>query len=329
MTPISQIPYFDGHCDTIWRCMQTEPVADYGDTEQARRDYFAACRDLRQNDGHVDLLRGSRYGRRAQFFALYDDAAALPSGTAWPHLCQMHQWFTRQLAESADLTVLCRTGREVDAAVSSGRAAALLSIEGADLLDCKAENLYTVSGWGVRLLNPVWNNANALSGSCAQDAERGLSDQGRDFLRRMEELNIYADVSHLSDPGFWDLLRLTRRPVVASHSNSRALCPHRRNLTDDMFRAIRDTGGVVGLNLYLHFVGGPSMDDLVAHVEHFLSLDGEKTVAIGGDLDGCEALAAGMTGVESVAALYDALARRGCGEDLLADLFWNNWRRLL
>ena len=71
------------------------------------------------------------------------------------------------------------------------------------------------------------------------------------------------------------------------------------------------------------------MDDLVAHVEHFLSLDGEKTVAIGGDLDGCEALAAGMTGVESVAALYDALARRGCGEDLLADLFWNNWRRLL
>ena len=139
MTPISQIPYFDGHCDTIWRCMQTEPVADYGDTEQARRAYFAACRDLRQNDGHVDLLRGSRYGRRAQFFALYDDAAALPSGTAWPHLCQMHQWFTQQLAESADLTVLCRTGREVDAAVSSGRAAALLSIEGADLLDCKAE----------------------------------------------------------------------------------------------------------------------------------------------------------------------------------------------
>ena len=123
---LSEIPYFDGHCDTIWRCMYGEP---------------AVCGGLRENNGHVDLLRGSRYGRRAQFFALYDDAAALPSGTAWPHLCQMHQWFTQQLAESADLTVLCRTGGGVDAAVSSGRAAALLSIEGADLLDCKAEKI--------------------------------------------------------------------------------------------------------------------------------------------------------------------------------------------
>ena len=175
----------------------------------------------------------------------------------------------------------------------------------------------------------MWNNANALSGSCAQDADRGLSLQGREFLRRMEELDIYADVSHLSDPGFWDVIRQARRPVVASHSNSRALCPHRRNLTDDMFRALRDTGGVAGLNLNQPFVGGPSMDDLVAHVEHFLALNGEKTVAIGGDLDGCRDLAAGMTGVESVAALYDALAQRGYGEDLLADIFWNNWRRLL
>lgn len=329
MTNLSEIPYFDGHCDTVWRCMQTGPVAEYGDTEQAQRAYFAASRDLRENTGHLDLLRSSRYGRRAQFFALYDNAAALPPGQAWPRLCAMHRWFESQLSANGDLAALCRTGREVDDAVSAGKTAALLSIEGADLLDCEVENLYTVDGWGVRLLNPVWNNANLLSGSCAQDADRGLSPQGRDFLRHMEELGVYADVSHLSDPGFWDVMRLTRRPVVASHSNARALCPHRRNLTDDMFRAIRDTGGVVGINLYYCFVGGPSMDDLTAHIEHFLSLNGEKTVAIGGDLDGCEMLAAGMTGVESVVALYDALVRRGYGKDLLTDIFWNNWRRLL
>lgn len=311
---LSEIPYFDGHCDTIWRCMYGEP---------------AVCGDLRENNGHLDLLRSSRYGRRAQFFALFDNAAALPPGPGWPHLCAMHRWFQEQLAAHDGMAVLCRTGREVDDAVSAGKTAALLSIEGADLLDCKEENLYTAREWGVRLLNPVWNNANALSGSCAQDADQGLSTQGREFLRRMEELNIYADVSHLSDPGFWDVIRQARRPVVASHSNSRALCPHRRNLTDDMFRALRDTGGVAGLNLNQPFVGGPSMDDLVAHVEHFLSLNGEKTVAIGGDLDGCRDLAAGMTGVESVAALYDALARRGYSETLLADIFWNNWRRLL
>ena len=145
----------------------------------------------------------------------------------------------------------------------------------------------------------------------------------------MERLGIYADVSHLSDPGFWELYRMTERPIVASHSNARALCPQRRNLTDDMFRAIRDTGGVVGLNLYRGFVGGASMDALAAHVEHFLHLDGEKTLCIGGDLDGCEALAAGMNGAEDVPQLYEALEKQGYGKALLEDIFWNNLRRLL
>ena len=323
------ISYFDAHCDTIWRCMETGPVADYGETEQEQRAFFKTGGGLRQNCGHVDLLRDRGFARRGQFFALYDDVKRLPEGTAWQRCCEMHDWFLRELAENGDMAVLCRSGAEADAAAESGRTAAFLSVEGADLLDCKDENLYTAYEWGVRLLNPVWNNANALSGSCAQDADRGLSLQGRDFLRRMEELDIYADVSHLSDPGFWDVMRRARRPVVASHSNSRALCPHRRNLTDDMFRALRDTGGVVGINLNRPFVGGPSIDDLVAHVEHFLSLNGEKTVAIGGDLDGCRDLAAGMTGVESVAALYDDLVRRGYGATLLTDILWNNWRRLL
>ena len=191
------------------------------------------------------------------------------------------------------------------------------------------ENLYTAADWGVRFINPVWNNANALSGSCADDPDRGLSPKGRDFIREMGRLGVYADVSHLSDPGFWELFRMTERPIVASHSNARALCPHRRNLTDDMFRAIRDTGGVVGINLYRDFVGGASMDALVAHIEHFLTLDGEKTLCIGGDLDGCEALAAGLRGVEDVPLLYRALEKRGYGQLLLEDIFWNNLRRLL
>ena len=148
-------------------------------------------------------------------------------------------------------------------------------------------------------------------------------------MARMEELGIHTDVSHISDAGFWDVLRRTKRPVVASHSNARAICPHRRNLTDDMFRAIRDTGGVVGINLYADFVGGDSMEQLIAHIERFLSLDGEKAVALGGDLDGCEALAAGFSGVQDVVKLYQALEERGYPQTLLEDIFWNNWRRIL
>ena len=310
VTEIRNVPYFDGHCDTIYECMGTG-------------------RSLRENSGHVDLMRGQRYGRRAQFFALFDNVRELPEGTAWTKLCQMHDWFCAQAAENADVMALCRTGAEVDAAAAQHKTAALLSIEGADLLDCDMAHLETAASWGVRLLNPVWNNANPLCGSCAQEPERGLSARGVEFVARMEELGIHTDVSHISDAGFWDVLRRAKRPVVASHSNARAICPHRRNLTDDMFRAIRDTGGVVGINLYADFVGGDSMEQLIAHIERFLSLDGEKTVALGGDLDGCEALAAGFSDVQDVAKLYQALEERGYPQTLLEDIFWNNWRRIL
>lgn len=323
------IPYFDAHCDTIWRCMVTEPVEGYGETEAEQRAYFQSGGSLRQNGGHVDLERGRGFARRGQFFALYDDAKALPAGTAWQRCREMHDWFLRELEENGDMAALCRTGAEADAAALTGKTAAFLSVEGADLLDCKVENLHTAADWGVRFVNPVWNNANALCGSCAQEPERGLSARGVEFVARMEELGIHTDVSHISDAGFWDVLRRTKRPVVASHSNARAICPHRRNLTDDMFRAIRDTGGVVGINLYADFVGGDSMEQLIAHIERFLSLDGEKTVALGGDLDGCEALAAGFSGVQDVAKLYQALEERGYPQTLLEDIFWNNWRRIL
>ena len=325
------LSYFDAHCDTIYRCLETgeNSALDYGENREAQRRYYAASTHLRENGGHIDLLRGKKFQRCAQFFALFHDAAEAPIDGIWAQCQRMHDFFLREMTDNADIARQCRTGAEVDEAVSQGMVAALLSIEGADLIDCDVHKIETVSGWGVRLLNPVWNRANVLSGTNAEEPERGLSAEGRDFIRVMEEYGIYPDVSHLSDAGFWDLVRMARRPVIASHSNARAICPHRRNLTDDQFRAIRDLGGVVGLNLYLHFVGEPTTDVLVAHVEHFLALGGEKTLCLGGDMDGCEALAGGMTGMQDMPKLYDALKARGYGAELLEDIFWNNLRRLI
>ena len=325
------LSYFDAHCDTIYRCLETgeNSALDYGENREAQRRYYAASTHLRENGGHIDLLRGKKFQRCAQFFALFHDAVEAPTDGMWAQCQRMHDFFLREMTDNADIARHCRTGAEVDEAVSQGMVAALLSIEGADLIDCDVHKIETVSGWGVRLLNPVWNRANVLSGTNAEEPERGLSAEGRDFIRVMEEYGIYPDVSHLSDAGFWDLVRMARRPVIASHSNARAICPHRRNLTDDQFRAIRDLGGVVGLNLYLHFVGEPTTDVLVAHVEHFLALGGEKTLCLGGDMDGCEALAGGMTGMQDMPKLYDALKARGYGAELLEDIFWNNLRRLI
>lgn len=309
---MNPIPYFDAHCDTIYRCLRTGA-------------------QLRENDGHLDLRRASAFGRFAQVFALYQDPEEVPQGSTMVREGQLlHQKFLREMEQNRDVIVPCRTGAEVDRAAAEGKMAALLSIEGAELLDCQIDRLDMARDWGVRLLNPVWNHANRLSGSNAELPEQGLTSYGRDFARRMEDCGIYPDVSHISDPGFWDLVRLARGPVVASHSNSRALCPHRRNLTDDMFRAIRDSGGVVGLNLYRPFVGpAGTMEELTAHVEHFLSLGGEKTLCLGGDLDGCEELAAGMEGIQDVPQLWQALADRGYPRQLLEDLFWNNLRRMV
>ena len=325
------LSYFDAHCDTIYRCLETgeNSALDYGENREAQRRYYAASTHLRENGGHIDLLRGKKFQRCAQFFALFHDAVEAPTDGMWAQCQRMHDFFLREMTDNADIARHCRTGAEVDEAVSQGMVAALLSIEGADLIDCDVHKIETVSGWGVRLLNPVWNRANVLSGTNAEEPERGLSAEGRDFIRVMEEYGIYPDVSHLSDAGFWDLVRMARRPVIASHSNARAICPHRRNLTDDQFRAIRDLGGVVGLNLYLHFVGEPTTDVLVAHVEHFLALGGEKTLCLGGDMDGCEALAGGMTGMQDMPKLYDALKARSYGAELLEDIFWNNLRRLI
>lgn len=302
------ISYFDAHCDTISRCWET------GES-------------LRKNGGHIDLQRAKCFARYAQFFALYTDAAETPD--PWRRCNELHDVFLQEMSQNAACVAQCRTGTEVDAATAAGKCAAILSIEGADLLDCQIDRIKTAADWGIRFLNPVWNRANILSGTNIEDSSRGLSPYGREFIREMETNGIYADVSHISDSGFWDILRMTRRPVVASHSNSRTLCAHPRNLTDDMFRAIRETGGVVGINLYRNFVGDDQMETLLRHIEHFLDLGGEKTVCIGADLDGCDTLAGGLCGVQDISEIYRALCARGYDKTLLDDIFWNNLRRLL
>ena len=305
-----KIPYFDAHCDTISMALREED-------------------SLRCNPYRVDLQRGGELGRYAQIFSLYGDVDSVRHVDLWTHCCTLHKRFEREMRENRDLVCHCRSGAELDAVVAQGRIAALLSIESADLLECCTQRIETVAQWGVRMMNLTWNHANAISGSNRLECDRGLSGHGKDFVRELENNDIYVDVSHLSDAGFWDLAQIARRPIVASHSNSRSLCPHSRNLTDDMFRAIRDSGGVVGINYYSGFVGGKDdMDALAAHIEHFLALDGEKTLCFGGDMDGCDDLAAGVEGLESIPALYEALQRRGYRETLLEDLFWNNLRRL-
>ena len=177
---------------------------------------------MERNPGHLDLERLAAYGPMGQVFALYEDSVACPDGFA----AIRAQWEQLQKARETHPDLLSRC---------------CLSVEGAELLDCDIEKLDLVKSWGVRWINLTWNHENALAGP--HTTSQGLTAAGRDFVRAMEERGLLVDVSHLSDPGFWDVLDLAEGPVMASHSNARALCPHSRNLTDDMAREIFARGG--------------------------------------------------------------------------------------
>ena len=307
------IPYFDAHCDTLSRCEKQ------------------GCA-LRENDGHLDLKRLEAYRRAAQLFAIFHDGADAPPGGMFAECRRQQALFARELAANDDIAASCRTAADVECANASGKVAAILSCEGAELLDCDPAKPNWAHEVGIKAVNITWNHANALAGSHKDEPERGLSDRGRAFAERAQELDIFLDVSHCSDAALWDLIKMTQKPVLATHSNARAVCNHTRNLTDDMFRAIAGTGGVVGVNFYTAFVSdtpAPTMDDILRHFDHFLALGGAKHLALGADLDGCDALAGGLSGVQDMPRLWDALRAHGYDDALLEDIFYNNLLRVL
>ena len=183
------------------------------------------------------------------------------------------------------------------------------------------EDLYLI---GFRMVSLTWNEQNSLAGSCQTGG--GLTDIGREFVKEAQRLGMIVDVSHLSDEAFWDIMEMTEAPIVASHSNSRAICDVSRNLTDDMFRHLCKSGGVAGLNQYSKFVGEkPDLDTVCDHVLHFLEMDPDgEHIALGADLDGCEELTAGFEGVQSYPALAQRMLDRGISEPLIRNIFWNN-----
>ena len=302
---------FDGHCDTILKC-------------------YLEGGGLRRQTGHLDLERRRGKGRWAQFFATFGSPEDMPDRSLWEVFLEEYALFRSEIDANADLVTFCRTGVEAEAAFAAGKTAAFLSAEGAELLDCDLEKLRMAHRMGVRIVNITWNHPNALSGTNAEEPDRGLSEQGRAFVKTMGELGMLVDVSHLSDPGFWDVMEITHRPVVATHSNSRAVFPHPRNLTDEQFTAIINTNGVAGLNMYAGFLGDdPDFDTVVSHLEHFLALGGENNVSMGGDWDGITSMPRGMNGIQDMEKLYEHLLRRNYSETLLEKVFYSNLMRVV
>ena len=305
------IPVFDLHCDTA--------LALLGKTGNE-------AGNLKHNSLHIDLDRAAKLEAYCQCFACF----TTPDMQQWMKVSPIVV-FERELAtiqrevdKHKRMIRLAYCAEDVEANRDSGKMSAILTIEGPAGFDFDPELLENLHQIGFRMSTLGWNEKNVLTGSNVTGG--GLTDKGREYVKEAQRLGILVDVSHISDEGFWDIMEITQAPVAASHSNSRFVCNHSRNLTDDMFRAICRTGGVAGINQYAEFLGEhPTLDTVCDHVLHLLELDPDgKHIALGGDLDGCEAFSEGFEGIQSYPSLAQRLLERGLSEDMIRDIFWNN-----
>ena len=304
-------PVFDLHCDTA--------LALLGDS-------MNEAGALRKNELHIDLERAAKLGGYAQCFACF----TTPSMQEWAKTSPVVV-FERELAtiqrevdKNKDMISIAYSAEEIEENQAVGKMSAILTLEGTAGIGYDPELLTDLQAIGFRIASLGWNEKNVLTGSHVTGG--GLTDQGLEFVKEAQRLGILVDVSHISDEGFWDIMKVTQAPIVATHSNSRAVWDNSRNLTDDMFRAIVETGGVAGYNGCADFTGeNPTLDTICDHIFHFMELDPTgKHIALGGDLDGVSKMPAGFDGVQSWPALAQRLLERGLSEETVMDIYWNN-----
>jgi len=269
--------YIDMHCDTIVEC-------------------FLKGQQLKANDLHVDAEK-LKNRAAAQFFAVFIPAEeTVDKGIIeYDFFKSVYEFYQQQLSLNSDLIRPLLTFDDLEKNMSQNFISSILTIEDGQLLDNDISRVKEVYDMGVRLITLTWNHENCLgypNSSDPQSHMKGLKQFGFDVVEEMNRLGMLIDVSHLSEGGFRDVISTSRKPVVASHSCARALCDHPRNLTDDQLRAIGECGGTVGVNFYSKFLRKGSeestVNDIVRHIKHMVSVMGIESVSLGSDFDGVD-----------------------------------------
>ncbi len=324
------IRIFDLHCDTL-DSLSMHDVEPFSRSASNVREGD----DLAHNSLQLSLERMAQAGSWCQCFAVWVPDDLSKTGLK-PHefYRKVASYFREQLEEHKPEVCQVLDGRKVKDAFSDGRVAAMLTVENASPLEYGLSILDEMRSDGVKMITLTWNGQNCIGSG--NDTREGLSPFGIKALKRMEELHIVADVSHLNDAGFRDVLSHATRPFVATHSNSRSVCAHPRNLTDYEFEAIRDRGGLVGINYCRSFIadrfnqgsgkdsGQPEVtfDEMSYHIDHFLELGGEHIIALGSDFDG-STTPSWLSGAQDMPAFHALVARR-FGEDIAEAMFFQN-----
>jgi membrane dipeptidase len=310
----------------------------------------------RASDGHTDLVRMREGGLDAEFLAVWPNPRLYQGEKAWERTLAMIDAVEAAAARNADVARLARTAADVRAAAAEGKVALLVGVEGAHALGAierdeqALDRIRTLDDRGVRYLTLTWMNSNVLGGSSGDGGRtKGLTPLGHKAVRLMNDLGMIVDVSHVSDPTFFDAVAESRLPVIASHSGARALHDHPRNVSDDMLRAIATNDGAVCIVFYPGFLDAvwaenhrtarrtsktPDVEQLplsrlADHIDHAVKVAGIDHVCLGSDFDGIGALPAGLEDVSKLPALTAELARRGYSPEDITKVLGANVLRVL
>lgn len=338
---------FDGHNDVLLKLSLAGG--------RSAVDSFVTGRD-----GHIDLPRAKTGGFGGGFFAMfvrsptdldakmeemakptYDLPLPAPILAAEALSDVMEQAALLIQMEDIGAVRICRSTDDIRASFNDGRIAAIMHIEGAEAIDPDFHALDVLYRAGLRSIGPVWSRTTIFGEGVpfrypsTGDIGGGLTPKGEDLVRRCNKMGIMVDLSHLNEAGFWDVARISNAPLVATHSNVHAICPHSRNLTDRQLSAIAESDGMVGLNFAAAFLREDGqmnsdipLDTMLRHLDYLIDKLGEDRVGLGSDFDG--ALVPDAIGdVAGLDNLRNAMRAHGYSDSLMAKLAHENWMRVL
>lgn len=311
----------DFHCDTLMKLFDLYKAGDPSGTSW-------------KNDFQIDVERLVKAGYGAQFFACYlwwIDKPLL--GSHYKDALQMTRIFKNGIKGHESEASIAYSYQDYKKNQEEGKVSCFLTIEEGGILEGHLSRLEELYSHGIRLITLTWNFENCIGypGCLPETQNKGLKPFGIEALERMEDLGIIADVSHLNDGGFEDVYRHSKRPFIASHSNSRTVCHHNRNLTDNMVRKLAERGGITGINFGGDFLSDDrrsTIDSIIKNIRHLMNIGGREIVGIGTDFDGVEDKLE-IDGCHNMYKLPQAMEKAGFTTGEIEDVCYRNAEKFL
>ena len=327
--------YIDMHCDTLSIGM----VEHRGSITKLNRSMVDIERLMGKGAEPATIA-----GVAAQFFAIFLPQRNMPGWFGLEEMPEsevllekMYDIFLRTLEENENRMAHAQSYEKMKENLQAGKMSAFLTMENGYPVNGKMENLKKFHDMGVGLITLTWNDANCFGQNHSKDftlMQKGLTSFGKEAIEYMNELGIVIDVSHLSDGGFYDVARISKKPFVASHSNCRELSPSTRNLTDDMIRVLAEKGGVAGINFEPTFLNRNQEDKMSRvscmcdHIEHFIKVGGVECVGIGTDFDGIDG-SFEIYDCTKMGLLFEELKRRKISDSVIEKIAYGNVERVI